>query len=252
MLAKDIIKSARFKLSDMDGQRFSDARLLSLLTDALKDIALKTTLMRKTIFVGISDGVVDYDLSSFAFRIHRIEYLDVELKHASFQEMDTIKKDWQLDTGETPKRWVGNEQKQANFKLYPRVSNAENTHVVYTSFFGIVTYISYSDILPILAAGYGDMSSLGPAAYLKVYYTAKPDAVTDFNQVIDLDDMCLEPLAHYLTGYCFRDNADTQNRNIGNESLMLYMKLIDEHTPEKARSHNTAERKTYYNPMGQS
>lgn len=249
-LAKDVLKSARYKLSDTDAQRWSDARLMSLLSDALKDISLKTDLMQEIIYVGISNLVVDYDLSSFAYKIDRIEYLDEEVTFKTFEEMDKKKRSWQLDKGEKPLHIVGNKQKQANFKLYPAVENAENEHVTYTSFFGIVTYITYSDILPILAAGYGDMSDLGPAAYLKVYFIRKHAKITDINQEIKLDDMCLTPLAHYVAGFAMRDNADTQNRNVGNEELKFYYALIDEHSNEKAKSFNNSPRETSYNPTG--
>lgn len=249
-LAKAVLRSARYKLSDTDSQRFTVARLLELLNNALKDLSLKTNLLRKTIFVGISDQVVDYDLSSFAFRIHRVEYLDEKVELKSFAEMDAKDKSWQLRRGDKPLAIVLDEQKQANFKLYPIISNAENTHVNYTSFFGIVTYITYSDILPVLAEGYGDMSDLGPAAYLKVYYTGKHVDITDVNTELEMDQMCLEPLGHYVAGHALRDNADTQNRNMGNENLQFYYKLVDEHSAEKAQNHNRMERKSPYNPSG--
>lgn len=250
MLAKDILRSARFMLSDTNSTRWTDTRLLSLLTDALRDLALKTTLMQETIFIGISDQVVDYDLSSFAFRLDYIEYLDIKVPFKSFEEMDKLDAEWQLNTGTKPEYIVMNKQKQANFKLYPIVSNAENSNITYTSFFGIITYVTYGDILPILAAGYGDMSGLGPAAYLKVYYTRNHDDVTDINQVIYIDRMCKEPIAHYIAGRALRDNTDNQSRNMGNEELKFYYVLVEEHAIEKSKSNNNAPRETSYNPLG--
>ena len=91
MQAKDILKDIRYSLSDNGtNKRWSDERLLSLLTQGIQDIAKNTVLFVESVIVTVQDDVVDIDLSDRATKITRVEYLDEPVALKSFAEMDDI------------------------------------------------------------------------------------------------------------------------------------------------------------------
>ena len=48
--AKDIIRQARYSLSDIEADRWDDGRLLALPNNGIKDIAKNTTLFVETLY----------------------------------------------------------------------------------------------------------------------------------------------------------------------------------------------------------
>lgn len=236
MLAKDIIKKARYTLSDTAGDRWTDERLLSLLNDAIEDIAKNTTLFVETKFYQVSNLVVDIDLTAVSLKVISGEYLDEPLPFYSFDQMvHKYGKNWQLDTGNKVLAIVYDKQRNGLLKQYPIVSNALNPHIEYNQLIGIVTDISYSDIQPVLADVYGDISSVPDEALIKFYYIRKHEVVTDINDVLNIDDAVVTPIKHYIAGMAFRDNQDVQNRNMGSEELKLYYNMVEEYSIQKAQ-----------------
>jgi hypothetical protein len=249
MLAKDILAKSRFTLSDTAKDRWSDERLLSLLNDGILHIAKSTTLFVETVFYVVTDLVVDIDLSTTVLKFLRAEYLDEPLPFYSFDEMDSkYGKAWQLNEGPKVTALVYDKQKNGLLKQYPIVSNAQNTNIVYNSLYGIVTYISYSDIEPILEAYYGDVASIPDDALIKFYYIRKHAKVTDINTELDIDDLVAQPLEHYITGMALRDNQDIQNRTMATEELKLFDAMIEEYNIEKSQLFVRTVREARYRP----
>jgi len=236
MLAKEIIDEARLILSDVDSDRWSDARLISLLNNCLKDLSKNTILFTNTGYAAIVDQVVDYDLALTTVKIHRIEYNDEPLKMLTFEEMDKKKYQWQLDTGDKPTAIIYNKQNQGQFKIYPIVSNAQDGNIVFSQSYGIVTAITYSDLEILFSDILGDLGSYVDTGTLKIFYTRKHVKITDINDVVNLDDLILSTIAHYIAGHALRDNGDVQNRIVGNEELQMYKDDIIEYSAEKAKN----------------
>jgi len=88
MIVKDLLHKTRHTLSDLTANRWSDERLLILLNEGLNDIAKNTILFVKTGYISLASQQTEYDLSSFATKILRIEYLDEPLAYFSHSEMD--------------------------------------------------------------------------------------------------------------------------------------------------------------------
>lgn len=251
--AKDIIKQARYTLSDTAVERWSDDRLLALLDEGIKDIALKTILMVEYFYVPIADNVVDYDFSPVATKIVRIEYLDKPVPLVSYEEMDKLNPSWQTDdpkSGGVPEAFIYNHHKRACIKQYPAITNSYNPYITYNQPYGVVTDIEYSDIQPVLANHYGDIANIPPAGYFKVFHVRRHADVTDMNDDLYIDDLCKQPLHHYVAGRALRDNQDTQNREMGSEELNLYSVLIEQFSLEKEKNFARPKRSTTYNPMG--
>lgn len=250
MLAKDIIKSARYILSDTPSTRWTDGRLLALINDGLADIAKTTILFTSVVYAAISDLVTDYDLSSIMIKLHRAEYLGIPLDMFTFEEMDRKCPGWQLHKGNKPKAIIYNHQNQGNFKLYPAVENAENSNIIFSQAYGIITNISYSEIEVLTVDQFGDLGSFVDTGYLKIFYTRRHPQVIDINATIEINSLALEPLAHYVAGRALRDNVDVQNRTVGNEELAFYAKSLEDYSNEKAENFSKATiYQTEYRPV---
>ncbi len=250
MKAKDILETVRYRLADTRKDRWTDKRLLALLSNGLKDIAKNTTLFVETVFVILQDNVVDIDLTDRAVKIIRVEYLDQVLPFITFDEMDKKDPEWQLAEGDEIEYIVYDKQARGCVKIYPIVTNQINDNIVYNSNYGVVTSISYGDIQPYMSNVYGDISGIPDTGILKVYYIRKHDTITDIEQELEIDELCEDPLNHYIVGHALRDNQDTQNRAIGNEELNLYKSLVEEFSIEKAYNFVRNKRETPYNPIG--
>lgn len=248
--AKDILKQARYTLSDTAIERWSDDRLLALLDEGIKVIASSTVLMVEYFYVPIADNVVDYDFSPLVSKIIRVEYLDKPIKMVTFEEMDRDYKDWQHKEGDTPEVVIYNNQKRGRIKLFPIIRNAYNPYITYNSPFGVVTDITYGDILPVVANHIGDIAGIPASGMLKVYHIRKHADLTDVNQELFIDELCKQPLEHYVAGRALRDNQDTQNREMGAEELNFFTALVEQFKLEKEENYSRATLTTNYNPLG--
>lgn len=251
MLASYILTKCRYTLSDTDKSRWSDARLLSLLDDGVKDLAKRTILFTEKLYYQVNNLQVDIDLTDDAVKVTRVEYLDEKLDVFSFEEMDVkYGKDWQLDTGDKVKALVTNHQERGVYKIYPIVDNTLNPHVEYTSLYGITTDISYSDIQPILSNVYGDVSGVPDVALLTFYYVRKHADITDLADELNIDTEMQQMLQHYIVGHAFRDSIDEQNRSQGNEELQLYYQKTEEYSVERSEGFAKKLRHIEYRPLG--
>lgn len=235
MLASEIITEARYILSDTAKDRWTDTRLLSLLNDAIIDTAKNTTLFVENLFYVVQNLVVDVELQSQALKVLRAEYLDEKLPFYTFDEMDQkFGKLWQQVKGDKVEAIVYDRQRNAQFKLYPVVENAINSHISYSSAYGIITDISYSDILPNLIGTYGDVGDIPDEALIKFYYIRRHAKISALTDTLQIDELLKNPLQHYVAGMALRDNQDTQNRNMANEELKFYYAMIEEYNIQKS------------------
>lgn len=248
--AQDVITNARYTLSDIDSKRWSDARLLLLLNEAILDIAKYTTLFVETLYYTVQNNVVDIDLSTLVTKIVRAEYLDEPLPILSFEQMDAKDKDWQTVRGTKVEALVYDKQKNGLLKQYPIVENANNDLITYVGTFGIITDISYSDIAPIVTEVYGDISDLPSEGIIKFYHVRKHVKVTNLSTELDIDDLVETMLKHYIAGMAFRDNQDTQNRALGQEELGIYTSMIEKYLNEKEQGFTRPDYTVAYRPEG--
>ena len=250
MLAKDVIKSARYVLSDSDAQRWTDERLLALLNDGLADIAKTTILFIDTVFVELVNDQTDYDLSSFAVKIIRIEYEDKPLALTSFSEMDKKFPLWQQTEGDKLKAYLLDKQREANIKVYPKLKNTNLANVDFGGSYGLITGVTYSELQLNVSSVFGDLGAVAEDGFIKVFYVRKHERVTDLLDELYVSSVAEEPLAHYVAGRALRDNQDTQNRTLGNEEINLYKQQLSEYTMEKAKNFSQAQFSVPYRPNG--
>lgn len=249
MLAKDIIKEVRLILADRHGERWSDDRLLLLLNNGIRDIAKNTVIFTESIYYKVINSVYDVDLSDSVVKFLRADYMEKPLKWLTYAQADhELGEDWQAKTSDKITHLIYDQQKAGALRLYPIPVNTYNEWIEYDSVYGGVTHISYSDLQPTLTNDPGVIASIEDKALIKFYYIRKHDKITDINAELYIDDLCEEPLIHYVTCFALRDNQDAQNRNMANEEYALYERFIQDHEIQKQRLYNRSEITARYRP----
>lgn len=250
MLASDIISDARDILSDQSKERWSDNRLLALLNDVIALTNMSTILFAETVFYVVQDLIVDIELFEYSSKILRAEYLDEALPFYSFEEMDKkFGSLWQHVEGDKVLALVYDKQRRGLLKQYPIVKNAINNYITYSSNYGIITKISYSDILPVVTGNYGDLSSIPNEALIKFYHIRKHARITALTDTINADEVARSPFAHYIAGMALRDNQDTQSRAMATDELAIYESMISEFNLETSLSFKRSSYEVRYNPL---
>tara|TARA_B110000211_G_scaffold234725_1_gene305884 strand:+ start:1148 stop:1882 length:735 start_codon:yes stop_codon:yes gene_type:complete len=244
MLASFILDASRFILSDQLKTRWSDARLIQLLNDGLKDVSMQTDFFVSEVLLTLLNNVTTYDISDRAVRISRIQYLEDNLPFISRTGMDRIHSNWETATGTVPTKIIYTEQSVGKFTVYPIVANSQNDNIVQTTQYGIITDISYSDTQPIIA------TTGVTAGYLRVFYSKKHIDITAITDTIDMNEFIVEPLSHFVAGKALRDNMDTQSRSVGQEELLNYQRLILSLNDARVSNFTNAKPEIRYNPLG--
>jgi hypothetical protein len=251
MLAKEVLREARYKLSDTSVSRWTDARLLVLLNEAIVDVSKNTILFIEELYYPIPTLVGNIDLTSKALKIIRAEYLDDPLPFFSFDEADyKFGSLWQQEKGSRVKGLIYGRQRNMVLKQYPLLDTSYNPHIIYNSVYGITTDISYSDINPVLTDVYGDIAHIPDDAVIKFYYIRKHEKITDINTTLLIDELIKPMLVHYIVGHAFKDNQDTQNMAKGTEELQQYYSKVEEYSIQKSQLYVRSTHETRYDPAG--
>ena len=284
MQASVILGKARYTLSDTGSSpRWTDTRLLSLLNDALLDLALTTRLFLTSGYIRLENSVTNYDISDSAISIERVEYSDEPLPLLSMREMDNYIRninttrarvdsyysqggylqyntqqiyDWQSNTGR-PEAIIYDKNKAGQITVYPIPEDIPNTTTVDESTLsGMITDITVDSVdIAIEPPGmfaYGAMSVEPRDNFLEVFYIKKPTVLTAPTNDIDseVDTTVAMILHHYVAGHALRDNMDTQDRKTGAEELGLYAAGKMDLVKEQMSGHVERTVTTQYNPLG--
>lgn len=254
MKAYDILSKVRYSLSDVDKERWSDLRLISLLNDAILDLALTTKLYSSSAFIRMQRNVSTYNVSNFALKLDRVEYLDSPLYFSTYAEMDRSSS-WQSVTSEIPTHIIYDLKNAGEFIVYPIPTiGSEDFYTDTSSVYGIITSINYSNdsYNPIMVDSFGEVSPPYIEECLKLFYTSKPTKVTSVTQDLDtvIDDFIVPAIVKYMCGNAFRDSMDTQNRQVGNEELVRYEMDKTSLINNKMINFSKKIRETTYRGMG--
>jgi hypothetical protein len=216
-----VIADARSILADTAGDRWPDARLLSLYNQCLKDIIIQSKMLRGKAFVEIEANINTYKMPNEVLRIERVQYLDTFIPVMSHDKMDEIDYLWETKTGNEVKYVVTNLLNAGTFKIYPRITDTTMDYIDSNSNYGIIVDLTtFDDIFNL-----PNISQINDIPkYLVVYYTKIPDVVTisTIDTDLQINSAWDNAIIHYIAGMALRDDADQQNRAFGAEELQLY------------------------------
>jgi hypothetical protein len=252
MKASEVITKARYTLSDLDKSRWSDDRLLSLLNDAILDVALTTRIYNSSSYIKLQKDVANYNVNDFAIKIERVEYLNKPLNKLSFNQMDSLYgNNWQIKRSDNLEAIVYDLKHSGEFILYPIPTLGANS-ITSNSDYGIITGLSYQDATLEIRDNFGGIAEPDYENYLKLYYVKAPTQLISLDNSLDnvVDRTMLSSLAHYVSGAALRDNMDTRNRQMGNEEIAQYHNKKMMQQDNKITGNVKKVRETNYNPLG--
>ena len=85
---QQILIRARDTLADQDKERWSDARLLRILDEGQKDLAIHTRLLNGQVVIPVTPGQHTYPLPTDVYLITRATFNDYEVELATYDQMD--------------------------------------------------------------------------------------------------------------------------------------------------------------------
>ena len=253
MEASVIINKARLSLADIPSDtatsRWSDTRLLSLLNDAMQDLAFTTDIFNSVGYIQLMPGTSIYDISDVAIKLHRIEHASVALKAYSHSEMDAqLGLKWQAREGDKPLRIVSDLRKAGEFQIYP-IPAGPSAVFDNSAFYGIITGVRYEDAQLSILGEFGDIT-IGD--YMKVFYARSPVALSKGTDNLDtvITTPMLSMLNHYVVGHALRDNQDARNIELGLQELRQYRAAKEGFIAQYSKGGVERNRQSTYNPFG--
>jgi len=220
-----VITDARAILADTAGDRWSEARLLSLYNQCLKDIVIHTNALHGKAFIQIESNINTYNMPDEVLSINRVQYLDQLIPVFSHDKMDEQDYLWETKTGEKVLSVITNLVDAGTFKIYPRITDTTMDYITANSNYGIIVDLeTFDDIynLPNIS----EINNI--PKYLVVYYTKIPDTITidTLDTTMQFSKIWDNAIIHFITGMALRDDADQQNRSFGAEELQIYTNNI--------------------------
>lgn len=198
MVVSTLIASIRDIISDPDGTRWNDTRLIELIDEAQKDICKQTKVLRTTKHLVAHPDQANYSLPEDMRLLSRVLYNGVRLVFKSHDELDKLSTSWESDTG-TPKYVVFDKLDRGILKLYPIPDFTENVPF-----------------------------ELADATLMTIYYVQNPTTLVADTDDLQLDDSYKTLIEFYVSGKLLRSDQDSQNREFGGEQFQLYTLEIGE------------------------
>lgn len=252
---EDIILRARDTLADPNAERYSDARLLRLLSEGQQDLVVKARLLRRRCEILPIAGIAEYQLPSDVWLITRASFKGCKMKFATYDDMDnslhyvsdygayssniSFFDDWQNYTAVSPYAVIYDRLDQGIIRLYP-IPNFDLVDSIFdfVGDLGTITELESYDVDPDISGSsfledegftsqynalFGEIVSVTelPPPIVIQYFALAP-ALTSVNDMLQISTMYDKALKYYITGNALRDDLDTQSRQMGAEELALY------------------------------
>lgn len=282
---ESIILRARDTLADPNAERYSDARLLRLLSEGQQDLVVKARLLRRRFDILPEVGVAEYTLPSDAWLITRASFRGSKIRFATYDDMDnsikyvsdynsyssasscygiSIADDWQTYSSISPYAIIYDRLDQGIVRLYP-IPNDDLFDTVFdfdedlgtiTEFAGFTVDVDLGGVSFLEEESstfeydslFGEVSfvaELPPA--VTIQYFALASEVTSVNDTLQISSMYDKALKYYITGNALRDDLDTQSRQMGAEELALYQGELTLAKASAAKNFTfSADRQTKY------
>lgn len=256
---ENIILRARDTLSDANADRYSDARLLRLLSEGQADIIKQTKLLRNSYELLAVPDLAVYTLPEDVWIVTRASYKGAKLPLVTFDKMDDYltstlpsclenNNAWEDDVGITPIALVYDRLNAQQLRLYPILSTdllsntytfsggnlgfyggfefgvvTDITNYTFTSVFGIVTDFIDPFISSSFTSYFGIVTKLSEvdSAITIQYYAIAPE-VTSVNDTLIMSPMLDVALKHYIVSQAYIDDVDVQSQQLASTAFKFY------------------------------
>ena len=276
MKANEILLKARYDLSDVLKERWTDERLISILNDGISDLALDTRLFVQQGYLPIYAGVYEYDLSAFnVIDVQRVEFQKRKISLVSYEELEDYGGDsrdytqttrlsynyggsryyfnsyWKDEEGDVPKAFLHNNNRLGVYRVYP-IPTVSSTIAkpTLTQSYGIITDIEFINIVNELPGA--ELEEADKDTMILLYYRYLPEKVLTIEDELDsaINRVVHDCLAKFIVSEAYKDNKTEQNIALSQVALREYNKK--KNSLDTARSMNGArkDRQTAYHTMG--
>jgi len=178
-----IIKKARYNLSDLDGNRWDNTRLLYLIDEAQKQLVHKTGDLKQIFNLDIIVDQKVYSLPDNIIMLNRIEYKQNRLTLASYEKFFTLK----MPKYQTPEFAIYDKLNRGQFIIHPIEKLKDN-----------------------ISNG------------ITVFATIMPNTVTSTNDELQISSIYDDAVIYYVTYSALLDNQDTASLQIAAEFKSKY------------------------------
>jgi hypothetical protein len=229
--ASAIITKVRDTVNDPDGDRWSDARIIRSINDAMKSINLEANILRSKYSFDLVANTHTYQLPGEVQKISRCVYNNEAVAFKSHQEMDAMYSTWEEDTKSDEVTYVIYDKlNQGQIRIYPiPESNISGVSSLYGVVAGATGFT--------LNSVYGVVTGINETQEgIIVYYIKKPTPIVNAGDELELNDIWDKAIKHYVCSELLRDDKDTQSRAFGNEELELYINEV-----RSARDYSSAD-----------
>lgn len=242
-----ILSNARSALSDPNSERWSNDRLLALLSKGQIHFATKSKLFIAKAIIELQLNNPDYTLPDNAFKLVRITGPEGRIPFISSYDLDKCDPDWQSRTGTKVERIVYDVRSPNKFRIYPMLITDEATPVIdfeFDSVFGVLTGLDSLEVA-VLSGLFGVAATAeASGAFVYAQYIQIPERLELDTDTLIVPAVYDDVLENYVLAHAFRDDLDTQNRQLGAEYLQLYMDGVSDATDAHMSDSTEAETTT--------
>lgn len=207
-----ILKAARYSLADPDKERYTDERLLFALSEAQKDIARQTRLLKAEVDIPLIAGEFKYAVPSDLWLITRATFNQDKVPLMSYDRMDAHDPGWAIRYGSKVEAVVYDNRNMHEIRVYPR-PNDDYIEAVYQFIADNPTPADSSGLTPDQIASVqalitllGTLNTL-PLDMTTIYLTAQaiidvvpqPEGLQQLGVVTGIDGVDAQPLVGVLT-----------------------------------------------------
>lgn len=246
---KRYIDDIRAELADPRKERWSDSRLLSLLSDAQAELAHELRVLVSRVSLSVIEGVREYTLPDNADILLRVYTPDGPIEKVSHYEMDSKYPTWEFATGPSTEKVVYDLLTPNKIILYPIPSqDGDAANYIFTAgeqgayvgseYFGVVTSIdnytfndNLGEITDLFQPGfnevfnqpYGVVTNISQVVNtLVVQYSRRPAVLTSLNSELELSESFKLALVHLTCFRALSADLDTKSGQLANTHFQLY------------------------------
>ncbi len=263
---ENIILRARDTLADPNKNRYSDARLLRLVSEGQQDIVKQSKILRSSFTLLASADKAVYDLPTDVWQLTRASYKGIELPFRTYDEFDYSNNNykstntysrapdfssyypdnysWTETKGPKPEALVYDRVNMHQVRVYPIPNEniSDNTYyftsdlgvvtdingAIFNSLFGVITNITATDYSVYFDTFYGVLTNVQEAvAPIVIHYFKTVGELETVNSNLLTPPMFDVALKHFVVSQALRDDIDIQNRQMGAEAFTLYNRELE-------------------------
>lgn len=214
MTTAEVITGIRYRVGDIPGSKYTEARILELINESLDDLSRKLDILKAEITLPVIPYQRSIEVPDKGFiKLTRVRYENTRLQLLSYDEMDRVA-GWETAVGTKLQAVVFNLQNPQHLTLYPLLDSSIRQGLDTIDADGIITDI----------VGMHRSQLDGVVMEVKVngvdinaanFHTITINYIKRVPRVEDLPEMYRTPLIYYVAGMLLLDDTRAENINKG-------------------------------------